>query len=191
MLVVLVLCISASVGMAQVPNISAANGNVCTGITVTPAFDASTQHVTYSITIAPDATFNGISVLGIKALAIYPNEGASSTVFPNSGNVVATKPSWNGIDYTDAGTNGFGFKTNAPVNYVPPSGISTEIGWAIYNSGLPSKPVYLVHVVQVGGNSGFCRLDGGENPPVPEPATMALLLPGLIPLAGILRKKRN
>lgn len=191
MLGLLILCISAGIAMAQVPDVNAAVGNVCTGITVTPAFNASTQQMMYSITIAPDATFNGESVLGIKGLAVYPNGGASSTIFPNMGNVVATKPNWSGLDYNGApGVNGFGFQTAAPIDYVLPSGISTEIGWAIYNSGLPSNPIYLVHIASVEGKTGFCEV-GGETPPVPEPATMALLIPGLLPLAGILRKKRS
>lgn len=192
MLGLLVLCLSAGIVMAQVPNLNAGNSNTCTGISVTPIFDASTQHVTYSITIAPNATFNGMSVVGIKGLAIYPNEGASSTVFPINGKIVATRTKWDGIKYKSApGINGFGFQTGGPANYVLPTGVATEIGWAIYNSGLPGKPIYMVHVVPKNGATGFCKLNGGETPPVPEPATMALLLPGLLPFIGILKKKRS
>ncbi len=185
-LLAIALCVGAAYA-DPAPDVNAAFGNTCTGITVTPAPGTQGTSFTYNVAIANGATFNGNPVVGIKGLFVYVAGGGPSTNAPT--NIATLAAGWNAENFQDQ-KGSFGWLTGNPANYVTP-GTNANIGSATFSTS-PTNMIYVVHVVST-TETGFCFPGPGPNPPpgvVPEPGSIALLGMGLLPLAGFLRKRR-
>ena len=143
---------------------------------------------------AVDPTFG--PVIGIKALAVYPESGVAPEEIPGSWtgyDTAYTRPHWDYDGGYETGKGAFGYQTGAPSYYVLPGESMSLIGAAAYPTGYNPWDLqgFLLHVVvEQPAESFWVRPEGGGDI-VPEPASITALAVAGLSLGGLIYRRRR
>ena len=183
------------------PSLNASQGTL-SFVQVT-ATETSPSIWEFDVCVDASAPIGGIiNVGGIKALAVYVNNGdpgpdLGSWGQPSSFDGLTTLATWGFNGGYEIPKGAFGYLTGSPDNYVH-KGDCTVVGTADFNgTGFNlnlGNTAYLVHLdwgyfrEEIQGNTAWY---GPGVPEIPEPATMLLLGSGLLGAAGFARIRRK
>ena len=189
------------------PSLNASAGTL-SFVTVT-ATQGPANVWSFALSVDASAPIGGaINVGGIKALAVYLNNGDAGPdlegAVPGWGTTagVTTLATWDFNGGYEKPKGAFGTHTGSPVNYIHKGETANPLLTADFNgTGYnlnPATTQYLVHLdwgyyrEEIQGNTAWYGPNGTPPPPeVPEPATMLLLGSGLLGAAGFAKLRRK
>jgi len=198
---------AATVNADPWPSLNASAGTL-SFVTVT-ATQGPANVWSFALSVDASAPIGGaINVGGIKALAVYLNNGDAGPdlegAVPGWGTTagVTTLATWDFNGGYEKPKGAFGTHTGSPVDYIHKGETANPLLTADFNgTGFNldlSKTKYLVHLdwgyyrAEIQGNTAWYGPNGTPPPPeIPEPATMILFGSGLLGAAGFAKLRRK